>query len=123
MTIGKAYGFFACEAPLEDVEAELLNGRELLGTPSQLELALFDGVGKLNTAGDDKLKAVVEEAKGNGMRYVIEATYPQATNKTTAGELSDILNQASLSPLYKKKVDYFGAVVYKTENNDYLFWE
>lgn len=40
---GKAYGFFDCEASKEAIESELPEIRNLVQTPSQLELSLMEG--------------------------------------------------------------------------------
>ena len=44
---------------------------------------------------------LARQAKEEGMRYVLSATYRGATNKKTADELASIMNQAYQSPLYK----------------------
>lgn len=63
-----------------------------------------------------------EEAKKADIKYVMEATYPNATNEQTAEELSVILNQAYQSPLYQKDEKFIGKIIYQ-ENGKYLFWE
>lgn len=77
--IGKAYGFFDCNASKDAIEAELPTIRELVLTPSRLELSLIEGVDALK--GESTLIALALEAKESGIRYVLEAAYPGATNK------------------------------------------
>ncbi len=114
--IGKAYGFFNCNASKEAIEAELPTIRELVLTPSKLELSLIEGVEALK--GDSKLMALAQEAKESGnIRYVLEATYPRATNRNTADEVAAILNQAYQSPLYQKGEEFYGAIFYKEKGN------
>src|SRR3989344_1924819 len=100
METGKAYGFFYCDAAKEAIELELPTIRNFAQTPSKLELALIEGVEKVS--GDTKLTALAQQAKQEGMRYVLEATYKGATNKATANELTDILNHTYQSPLYQQ---------------------
>ena len=68
------------------------------------------------------LLPIPQEAKEAGMKYIMEATCPNATNRQTADELSAILNQAYQSPLYQKGEKFRGEIVYK-ENGEYLFRE
>lgn len=120
METGKAYGMFYCDASEEAIEQELPTIRDLTQTPSQLELTLVEGMD--NVRGDANLVALAKQAKEQGMRYALEATYPGATNKVTANEVSGILNQAYQSPLYKDGEPFSGAVVYE-ENGEYVFKE
>lgn len=118
--IGKAYGFFHCRASRQEIEAELPFIRELVNTPSQLELSLIEGVENLK--GDSALLALAQKAGEAGLRYVLEATYPNATNQKTAEEVAAILNQTYQTPLYEEGEPFFGEVVYR-EGNQYLFME
>jgi hypothetical protein len=129
---GKAYGFFDCRASKEQIEAELPTIRECVKTPSNLELSLTEGIykltgtrilGKETLAGkpvDAQLRDIALEAKNSGIRYLLEASYEGATNKQTADEVADILNQAYQSPLFKQGEPFIGAVVYE-ENGKYVF--
>jgi len=112
--IGKAYGFFDCQAQKETIESELPTIRNKAQTPSKLELSLIEGMDNLK--GEKDLIAIAKEAEEGGMRYVLEATYPNATNKQTADELASIINQAYQSPLYNEGDPFRGAVVYKQKN-------
>ena len=117
--IGKAYGFFDCRASKEEIEAEIPTIRKLVQTPSELELSLM-----LNEtfSGPKDLASIAREAREAGVKYVIEATYPDRTNKQTAQELGTILNQAYQSPLYQEGEQFKGQVVYG-EGNEYRFSE
>jgi hypothetical protein len=115
---GKAYAFFYCKASKVEIEAELPTIRELVRTPSKLELSLTEGTD--NTQGDEKLKALAQEANQAGLNYMLHATYPNATNKKTADEVAAILNQAYQSPLYADKEEFRGDIVYK-EKDEYVF--
>ena len=106
---GKAYAFFDCNASKEDIEEELPFIRKCVKTPNSLELSLTEDADALT--GDTQLLQIA--------KYVMEATYPNATNNQTADELASILNQAYQSPLYEKGKAFRGIVVYK-ERGKYL---
>lgn len=120
MTIGKAYGFFDCRATKEQIEAELPTIRELTKVPSALELKLLEGFEALE--GTPKFMEKVREAKEAGLKYVIDAALPNATNKTVADEVSVILNQTYQSPLYNEGEPFNGGIIYE-ENGDFVFRE
>ncbi len=101
--VGTAYAFFYCAQ-----------------TPSALELSLTEGME--NVQGNPQVVTLAQDAGQQGMRYVLQATYPQATNKATANEVADILNQANQSPLWHEGEEYRGAVVY-WQDNDWVFRE
>ena len=117
---GKAYGFFNCNASKEQIAVELPAIRNFAQTPSQLELTLTEGVDGIK--GDTNLVALAQQAKQKGIRYVLEAKYQGATNKATANELADVLNQTYQSPLYQAGEPFSCAVVYE-EKGEYLFRE
>lgn len=119
MKQGKAYGIFDCSASKEQIEAELPTVRRLTKIPSKLELSLIEGVDSLRGV-DSRLDPIIENAKKAGMRYILEATYPNAINRETADELSAVLNQAYQSPLYQEGEKFRGAIVYE-ENREYVF--
>ena len=118
MKQGKAYGFFDCKASKEDIEDELPKIRDFVPSPSTLEISLIEGVERLK--GDSDLLSMARKAKEQGMRYVMEATYPDATNRMAADELSAILNQAYQSLLYKQGEPFRGGIIYK-EDGEYVF--
>ncbi len=120
METGKAYGFFNCNAPQEEIETYFPMIRRDARTPSQLELSLIEGMD--NLLGDEQIKAEAEGAKSQGIRYVLEATYPGATNETTAKELGDILNLLQATSLYEPKEKFCGLVLYK-HDGEYLSLE
>lgn len=115
---GKAYGFFDCKAPIEDVLKELSDIRvsKPIPTPSALELSLTEGIENLN--GDLGLIGIASEAKDAGLTYVLEATYPNATNEQTTYEISSIFQQMSQTQLDDGSNRY--GVVYDN-NDDYVF--
>lgn len=115
--VGKAYGFFDCNAPREEIEAELPTIRDIVKTPSKLELLLND---IKNLRGEAGLMAISKEAQESRIRYVLEATYPDASNRETADEVAAILNQAYQSPLYTDGEQFSGEVVFK-EKGKYVF--
>lgn len=117
---GKAYAFFNCDSSKEDIEKEIPTIRNLVQTPNALELSLMEGTDALK--GDPKLLQLAREAKDAGIRYVMEATYPNATNHQTADEVASVLNQAYQSPLYQKGEQFRGEVVYQ-ERGRYVFRE
>ena len=116
-SVGRAYGFFYYNASKQDIEIELPTIRELVKTPSQLELSLIEGMNNLK--GDERLTALALESEQCGINYVLQATYPNGTNKDTADEVASILNQTYQSPLYQAKEPFKGAVVYE-EKGKYL---
>ena len=136
MKTGKAYAFFNCRASKIEIEAELPTIKKLAQTPSRLEISLNEGFNKLKYDQDllkfikqNKVypifssKEIMTKAKPIKMmdlRYVVEAKYPNATNKATADELTMILNQAYQSPLYQDKEKFVGEIVYKEEGR-YVF--
>lgn len=117
--IGKAYGFFYCNASKQEIETELPAIRELVKTPSQLELLIGNVE---NLKGDSKLMTLVKEAKEGGIKYIMEAKYSGTTNKKTADELSSILNQVYQSHLYKDGEQFKGGIVYEKKGK-YIFRE
>lgn len=117
--VGKAYGFFYCNSPKQEIEALLSTVRELAQTPSQLELSLTQD---MNSVDCKELKSLAQEARGYGNNYLLQATFPNATNMDTANELSSILYQAYQSPLYESGEEFMGAIVYE-ERGKYVFRE
>lgn len=117
---GKAYAFFDCGASKKDIETELPTIRRLAQTPDILGLSLMEGMDKLQ--GEPELLSIAEEASKAGIRYVMEATYRNATNRETADELSVVLNQAYQTPLYQRQEQFRGEIVYK-ERGRYVFRE
>ena len=108
--IGKAYGFFDCRASKEEIEAEIPTIRRLTNTPSKLELSLIESPSNLR--GDSELMSIASQASESGIKYVLEGTYPSATNEQTAKEIVGVLNQVYQSPLYQEGEPFRGEIVY-----------
>lgn len=89
-SVRKAYGFFYCNASKQEIETELPTIRKMVGTPSQLELSLIEGMD--NIKGSKRLIALAQEAKQNGINYMLLATYPSGTSRDIADEVASILN-------------------------------
>ena len=117
-SVGTAYGFFYCNASKQEIEAELPFIRESVQTPSRLELSLIEGVD--NIKGDNRLTALAQEAKQDGINYILQATDPNGTNKDASNELVSILINAYQSSLYKAGEPFKGAIVYE-EKDEYIF--
>lgn len=113
--VGEAYAFFDCSASKDDIEREMPKIRELTQTPNELELYL-DGTDSLN--GDNELGDIAREARESGLKYVMKANYPTATNSQTANELVGILNNA-YRPLFREGEEFRGSVFYK-EKGEYV---
>ena len=118
MKRGKAYAFFDCKASKQEIEAELPLIRDITRTPSNLELSLTDDIGSVGT--DPDLMPIIQEARDSGMKYALRAVNPNSDNRTTANELSTILNQTYQSHLYQKNEPFKGGITYK-ENGKYNF--
>jgi len=118
--VGTAYGFFHCEASKQEIEETLPMIRKLGQIPSELELSLIEGVDKLHRQGDEKLTALAQNAPEK-MNYVLQASYPNATNEKTAIVLNDIFVQAYLSDLNNVKERPFDADIAYKENGNYGF--
>jgi len=116
---GKAYAFFDCKSSKESIEEELPHIRECVKTPGELEISLMQEIADLTA--DSQLLQIAKEAKSQGRNYIMEATYPNRTNRQTADELASILNQAYQSPLFQKREQFKGKIVYKEK--DYVFRE
>ncbi len=114
-TVGEAYAFFNCNASKREIEGELPKIRNLVRTPSRLELKLMEGMDQLK--GDKGILEIASEAKEAGIRYAIQARLPGATNEGTADEVSGILNQAYQSPLYQDGEGFVGQIFYRDGNN------
>ena len=119
-TTGRAYGFFNCNQPKAVIEAELPYLRRAVGTPSDLELTLIDGLDNLQVPAG--LSPIVAEAKQYGIQYVLEARYNGATHQKAADEVAAVLNQAYNSDLYETGEAFEGQIVYQ-QGDKYVFRE
>jgi len=108
--IGEAYAFFDCEASKEDIEKEIPLIRRVAQIPNELELRLID---EISLDRDEELRQIADEARDTGMKYIMSANYPNATNLKTADELGAVLNQAYQSPLFKPGDEFRGGIFYK----------
>ena len=102
----KAYGYFDCKKPQIEIQRELANIRDAVGTPSKLELSLTS---TKDFTGDSNIAKRAEEL---GTEHIIEATHRGTSNESTARELSAIMNQKYQSKLYKEG-DLFDGSPYK----------
>ena len=73
-----------------------------------------------NIKGDKRLTALAQEAKQDGINYILQATSPNRTNKNTADEVASILNQAYQSLLYKDGEQFKGGIIYEKKGK-YVF--
>ena len=87
MGIGKAYGFFNCRLSKEELERELASSRHIARTPSAIYL-----MDTATVKREPEIMEFVRMSNELGMKYTIEATYENATNRKTAQELGDVLN-------------------------------
>ncbi len=69
-----------------------------------------------------RLVQIIDIGKESGTKYVMEATYPNSTNKQTADEVASVLNQAYQSPLYQEGEQFKGEIFYE-QSGEYLFRE
>lgn len=140
-TIGKAYGFFDCNASKEKIESNLPSIRELACTPSNLELLLkevkelkedkqidfnllkFINENQIYPTFPSKLKDLMKTAKPIKMadlKYVIEAIYPNAISEAAASELSDVMNYIYME--FGNQMPFNTAIICKI-NRQYYFKE
>ncbi len=117
--VGEAYAAFDCRASKNAIESEMGFIRRLVMTPEELELH-FEATN--SPRGNTKLKQLANEARQEGLGYLIEGNYPTATNARTADELAAVLNQAYQSPLYQTGEEFRGNIIYK-EKGQYVFRE
>jgi len=136
--IGKAYGFFDCDASKEEIEREIPSLRHDARNPRGLQLLLHEGISelqldkalteKIQYPDDYRIKSSKfnkqdydeeEEKPLSEMKYVLEANYEGASNEKTAGELGDLLNCIHYE--FNKDQNFLrGAVLYE-KNGEYLF--
>lgn len=111
--IGKAYGFFDCEASKEDIEGLLPTIRDYAKVPSELKHYLVEGMENLGDVPD----SVYEFGNKHGFKYALRAELPGASNRDTASEVGHILNQTYQSPLFKEGDSFRGEVVHEDGGN------
>lgn len=126
--MGRAYGFFYCNASKEEIEKCLPQAREDASTPNSLELSLEKGINPENPyiRHDLELGELAYQAHNQGNNYTMIASLPDASNERTAHELGDVQNALYQSPLqekfHKDGEKFWGGIVYK-EGKEYQFLE
>lgn len=98
--LGRGWTYFNCNAAsAQAIEAVLPNARHASEAPRGLELSVIDGIDHLPADTPSKIMDVaLNEAKPAGIRYVMEATLPGATNIQTAQHLHGVLNMMYMEP-------------------------
>ena len=110
-TAGQAYCFFYCNAEKDAVAEEIQICREMIGTPSELELILAN-----DAASIERLISTIEskmpdaDIKRGLYNYALIATSPNQSNEETAQELGAILDKVYMSHLYKEGDDFYGRI-------------
>lgn len=117
-TPGKAYGFFDCRSSKDEIEESMPKIRKYAQTPLKVGLSLTDDLGRIT--GDSDLMAIAEDARNEGMRYALEATYRGATNREVADEVEGFLNQTYQTQLFDKGEPFRGDVIFQLEGK-YVF--
>lgn len=110
---GCAYAFLDCKAPKEKIKKELSYIRGLVQTPGDLEISLAETDAAQSQISDPRLCKIAREAQRAGIKYVMKAECPNASNCKTAQEAAAVLNQAYQSPLYEDKEPFRGEIAYK----------
>ncbi|MEK6894373.1 MAG: hypothetical protein AABX10_02830 [Nanoarchaeota archaeon] len=113
--VGEAYAFFDCDASKEDIEKEIPLIRRVAQTPNELELGLLRLIDEMSL----NVYTGLRETRDIGMKYIMKANYPNATNSKTADELAAVLNQIYQSPFFKPGDDFRGSIYYK-EKGKYI---
>lgn len=111
--MGQAYGFFKCNASVEEIQEYMPTIRELAQTPSELELSLIE---ERDFNKDKTLNYIIKSFNVFGVNYTLKAKCPNVTNEKTATKLLDIFNNIySSSHLYKKGEKFFGDICFKNK--------
>lgn len=121
--VGKAYGFFGCSASRQEIEAELHLPAVRRDTSPELELSLMEDMNQLRElSGVVNIGDLLQLARRFNSDYIIEATYPGATNEKTSGGLQALLINLSNS-LFRHTPEHIqGKVVYEM-NGRYVIRE
>lgn len=111
--IGQAYGFFDCRASKQEIEAEIPTIRDLVRTPSQLELSLFEDPINLDNVNFSRtIDAGFSRSGKIGNSYLLKGNYPEADNGKAASEFIAIFNQLYQTPLYNHNEKFRGKIGY-----------
>lgn len=137
--VGKAYGFFDCNASKEEIETELPAIRKIARIPLSLELSLMEveNLERNRKVDPDLLQFIRENEiyatfpskyrdqmktakpiKMTDLKYVIAAAYPNEINEEAANELGDVIN--GVYTIYGNGEPFNVAVVCKIDG-EYLF--
>ncbi|MBI2107026.1 hypothetical protein HYT57_03505 [Candidatus Woesearchaeota archaeon] len=112
--VGKAYGFFGCSASRQEIEAELSLPAVRRNVPKELELSLMEDMNHLmGLSGVINVDGLLQFARRFDAQYMVEATYPDATNEKTSGELQALLINLSNSLFCHTPEHIQGKVVYE----------
>lgn len=117
---GKAYGFFYCEASHERIKNALPIIRKDTKTPFKLEHYLIEDADNLEC--DERLRVFAQDAKEDGLNYVLQINYPNGSNLDAANEMAPILTNLAHSNFYEDTPKFHGAIVYE-DNGKYIFRE
>jgi hypothetical protein len=114
---GKAYAIFDCKAPKKRIEKELPYILNSVKASESLELLLFEGIENLlarmeDTEDKKAFTSAIDKEELDGLRYALEATDPEATNRETADDVAAVLNQAYNTSLFRNG-DFYGKILYK----------
>lgn len=98
--LGRACTYFNCNATSAQAIRDVLpNARHTSEAPNDLEISVIDGIEHLPADTPSKIMDVaLKEAKPAGIRYVMEATLPGATNIQTAQHLHGVLDMMYMEP-------------------------
>jgi len=138
---GKAYAFFDCNVSLNEIQESMPEIREYASSPSELELSLQEGIPVMKM--EPGLRSLVSQHCGDfrilpsgvgvddiesipiaALRCSMVAEYPGQSNKRTAGELGDVLNQVyNLDRHVNRDTAIFRGVILYKEKGRYLFRE
>ncbi len=110
----KAYGFLKY-GDSGKFENELPEICKVVGMP-ELNYS-FNDISPIE--GDEELTDLAKNAEQCGMNYMITAT-DSGNNKSVAGEVATLFNQAYQSPLYDSGAPFEGEIVYRI-GNKYAF--
>jgi hypothetical protein len=116
---GRAYAFFDCNAPKEELEKKLPSIREEVQASSSLELLLKEVKDfKRDPQVDPDLRDFIQSCE---LKYVLEAKNPHTSTEDVGVDLVAIMNQ--VYQLYGEDKPFYGEIVGKNKYGEYVFWE
>ena len=137
--VGRAYGFFDCDALRQRIEESLPRIKQDARTPHDLQMLLYEGVSGLQldetlaeqiqypddyrVMSSEKLKQGYEEERRplSSLKYVLLAHYEGASNEDVANELGGVLNDVHRR--FNKDQGFFRGVVVYEKNGEYILRE